>query len=215
MLLQARLYALDNAKFGFVKGVFDEFLSTILMLFFAFKLFWDKAGSLTHVVGSQPSNEIVRSLVFIWMFNLFSTIIGIPFKVYKTFVIEERHGFNQQTTAFFIKDQIKAYFISQIIMLPLMAAIIKIIEAGGDYFFVYLWVFVFGFTIFMMIVYPEFIAPLFDKYTPLPEGELRTQIETLAASIGFPLYKLFVVEGSKRSTHSNAYFYGFFKSVFD
>merc|ERR1719191_285926 len=62
----------------------------------------------------------------------------------------------------------------------------------------------------MMIIYPEFIAPLFDKYVPLPEGELKTEIESLAASIEFPLYKLFVVEGSKRSSHSNAYFYGFF-----
>merc|ERR1719283_328512 len=96
-------------------------------------------------------------------------------------------------------------------MLPLVAAIIKIVQWGGDYFFVYLWLFVVAFTLFMMIVYPEFIAPLFDKYVPLPEGELRTEIEQLAASIEFPLYKLFVVEGSKRSSHSNAYFYGFFK----
>merc|ERR1712045_361735 len=71
--------------------------------------------------------------------------------------------------------------------------------------------FVVGFTLFMMIIHPEFIAPLFDKYTPLPDGDLRTQIEKLAVSIQFPLYKLFVVEGSKRSSHSNAYFYGFFK----
>lgn len=95
-------------------------------------------------------------------------------------------------------------------MLPLVAAIIKIIQWGGDYFFVYLWGFVVLFTLFMMIIYPEFIAPLFDRYTPLPDGELRKQIEALAASIHFPLYKLFVVEGSKRSSHSNAYFYGFF-----
>ena len=94
-------------------------------------------------------------------------------------------------------------------MLPLVAAIIKIVYWGGDFFFLYLWAFVVGFTLFMMILYPEFIAPLFDKYTPLPEGELRTEIEKLAASIEFPLYKLFVVEGSKRSSHSNAYFYGF------
>merc|ERR1719429_196079 len=96
-------------------------------------------------------------------------------------------------------------------MLPLVAAIIKIIYWGGTYFFVYLWAFVTVFSLFMLIVYPEFIAPLFDKYTPLPEGQLRKDIEGLAASVEFPLYKLFVVEGSKRSSHSNAYFYGFFK----
>merc|ERR1712168_1532508 len=110
-----------------------------------------------------------------------------------------------------IKDQIKKFIVSQAITFPLLAAVMKIVYWGGDYFFVYLWAFVVGFSLFMLIVYPEFIAPLFDKYTPLPEGQLRKDIEGLAASIEFPLYKLFVVEGSKRSSHSNAYFYGFFK----
>jgi STE24 endopeptidase len=105
----------------------------------------------------------------------------------------------------------KKFAVGQVIMLPLVAAIIKIIHWGGDFFFVYLWCFIFVFTIFMMIVYPTFIAPLFDRYTPLPDGDLRKKIEDLASSIDFPLYKLFVVEGSKRSSHSNAYFYGFFK----
>ena len=150
-------------------------------------------------------------MIFVLIFNVLNTIIGMPFTVYRTFVLEEKHGFNQQTVPFFIKDQIKKFIVGQAIMLPLVAAIIKIIQVGGDYFFVYLWAFVFVFTIFMMVVYPEFIAPLFDKYTSLPEGELREQIEALAASIEFPLYKLYVVEGSKRSSHSNAYFYGFFK----
>ena len=112
---------------------------------------------------------------------------------------------------FYIKDHIKSFLIGQVIILPLVAAIVKIVHWGGEYFFIYLWLFVITFTLFMMIIYPEFIAPLFDKYTPLPEGELRTQIEALASEIEFPLYKLFVVEGSKRSSHSNAYFYGFFK----
>ena len=145
------------------------------------------------------------------MTSFFSHISGLPFSLYSTFVIEERHGFNQQTAWFYTKDQIKGFILGQVIMLPLVAAIIKIVYWGGDFFFLYLWAFVVGFTLFMMILYPEFIAPLFDKYTPLPEGELRTEIEKLAASIDFPLYKLFVVEGSKRSSHSNAYFYGFFK----
>ena len=143
--------------------------------------------------------------------NIFNTIIGLPFSIYSTFVLEEKHGFNQQTALFYTKDQIKKFIISQIITMPMIAAVIKIVYWGGEFFFIYLWAFVVGFTLFMMIIYPEFIAPLFDKYTPLPDGDLRTQIEKLAASIQFPLYKLFVVEGSKRSSHSNAYFYGFFK----
>jgi STE24 endopeptidase len=143
--------------------------------------------------------------------NIFNTVIGLPFSIYGTFVLEERHGFNQQTGRFYIVDQIKKFFIAQFITLPVVAVVIKIVHWGGPLFFIYLWSFVVGFTLFMMIIYPEFIAPLFDKYTPLPDGELRSEIEKLADSIGFPLYKLFVVEGSKRSSHSNAYFYGFLK----
>ena len=159
----------------------------------------------------QKTDEIYRSMMFIFLMNIFNTIIGLPFSIYSTFVLEEKHGFNQQTAWFYTKDQIKKFIISQIITMPMIAAVIKIVYWGGEFFFIYLWAFVVGFTLFMMIIYPEFIAPLFDKYTPLPDGDLRTQIEKLAASIQFPLYKLFVVEGSKRSSHSNAYFYGFFK----
>ena len=153
----------------------------------------------------------MRSMLFVLVFNIFNTVVGLPFSIYHTFVLEAKHGFNKQTPVFYVKDQIKKFLVGQAIILPLTAAVIYIIEIGGDYFVVYLWSFVFAFTLFMLVVYPEFIAPLFDKYTPLPDGDLRARIEDLAASVEFPLYKLFVVEGSKRSSHSNAYFYGFFK----
>ena len=169
------------------------------------------SGDVIEDLGMQKTDEIYRSMMFIFLMNIFNTIIGLPFSIYSTFVLEEKHGFNQQTALFYTKDQIKKFIISQIITMPMIAAVIKIVYWGGEFFFIYLWAFVVGFTLFMMIIYPEFIAPLFDKYTPLPDGDLRTQIEKLAASIQFPLYKLFVVEGSKRSSHSNAYFYGFFK----
>merc|ERR1719312_1850464 len=143
--------------------------------------------------------------------SIFSTITGLPFTLYSTFVLEERHGFNKQTIGFFVKDQVKKFVVGQVIQSPILAGIIKIVYWGGDYFFVYLWLFAVAMTLFLMTIYPDLIAPLFDKYTPMPEGQLRTDIENLAASVEFPLYKLFVVEGSKRSSHSNAYFYGFFK----
>ena len=126
-------------------------------------------------------------------------------------MVEERHGFNKQTPGFYAKDQIKKFVVGQVIQSPILAGIIKIVFWGGDYFFVYLWVFAVLMTLFLMTIYPDLIAPLFDKYTPMPDGELRSQIEALAASVEFPLYKLYVVMGSKRSSHSNAYFYGFFK----
>lgn len=99
----------------------------------------------------------------------------------------------------------------QIISIFLSCGMAWIMINCGDYIFFYLWLFVTTCSLFLMILYPEIIAPLFDKYSPLQEGELKRKIENLAASLKFPLYKLFVVEGSKRSTHSNAYLYGFFK----
>lgn len=96
-------------------------------------------------------------------------------------------------------------------MIPLMCGIVWIVKNGGDYFYIYVWLFCVVMSLVLMMVYPEFIAPLFDKYTPLPEGPLKVEIEKLASSLGFPLYKLYIVEGSRRSSHSNAYLYGFHK----
>merc|ERR1719295_1909135 len=116
----------------------------------------------------------------------FSTIINLPFSIYKTFVVEERHGFNKQTPSFYVKDQIKKFVVGQAIQTPILAAVIKIVYWGGDYFFVYLWVFAMLLVLFLMTIYPDLIAPLFDKYVPMPEGDLKTDIEALAASVGFP-----------------------------
>lgn len=141
-----------------------------------------------------------------------STVVDLPFAIYGTFVLEERHGFNNQTAWFFVKDRILKFIVSQILAIPVMIGMIWIIQNGGDFFFFYLWAFTVVMSLLLMVIYPELIAPLFDKYTPLPEGDLKTQIEALAASLNFPLKKLFIVDGSKRSSHSNAYFYGFFKN---
>lgn len=125
-------------------------------------------------------------------------------------MLEERHGFNKQTAGFFVKDQIKQYLLSQVISVPIVAAIVYIVQIGGPYFFVFLWLFVGVVSLVLITVYPVYIAPLFDKFRPLEEGPLRTSIEELAAKLKFPLGQLFVVEGSKRSAHSNAYFTGLF-----
>ena len=94
-----------------------------------------------------------------------------------------------------MKDQIKAFLVAQILTLPLIGGFIAIIQVGGNYFFIFLWLFSVVVMLFLMAIYPDFIAPLFDKYTPLETGPLRTSIEELAASLHFPLKKIFVVEG--------------------
>lgn len=150
-------------------------------------------------------------MTFTMLVSLFSMITDMPFTVYYTFWLEERHGFNKQTPSFFIKDTLKSVAL-QFVLLPLVGAVVYIVQVGGDYFFVYLWAFATVVLLVLMTVYPDYIAPLFDKYSPLREGPLRTQIEELAASINFPLTKIYVFEGSKRSAHSNAYLYGFFNN---
>lgn len=209
---KARLYALDKADFGAIQGWFSQILSTAIIWFLGYRQFWNLAALTLESGGYDVvENEIIMSLLFTFYMSVFSTITGLPFSIYSTFVVEERHGFNKQTPGFYAKDQVKKFAVGQVIQAPILAGIIKIVFWGGDYFFVYLWFFAVAMTLFLMTIYPDLIAPLFDKYTPMPEGELRSQIEALAASVEFPLYKLYVVEGSKRSSHSNAYFYGFFK----
>lgn len=179
---------------------------------FGIPFIWRKCGEFLSKFGYSEEYEITQSLVFIVLCSLFGTLMGLPWSLYGTFVIEERHGFNKQTIGFFFKDLVKKLVVALAIGLPLVAVLIYIIKIGGTYFFLYAWLFILVVSLLMLTVYADYIAPLFDRFTPLPEGELRTEIEKLAASINFPLKKLFVVEGSKRSSHSNAYFYGFYKN---
>lgn len=209
---KARLYQIDKSNFGFWSGLYSQVEATGILLAGGLPYLWALAGRVISRYGFGREYEITQSIMFTVLAMLFSTFTSLPWTLYGTFVIEQRHGFNKQTPGFFVKDQIKKFIVMLVIMLPITATLIFIIKAGGDYFFIYAWLFTFAVSLLLITIYADYIAPLFDKFTPLPEGELRTQIENLAASIDFPLKKLFVVEGSKRSSHSNAYFYGFFKN---
>ncbi|KAI3980015.1 hypothetical protein MKX01_042669, partial [Papaver californicum] len=162
--------------------------------------------------GFNAENEIIHCYVFLGAVMIYSRITDFPFSLYSTFVIEARHGINKQTLALFFKDQLKIILLSVIIGPPIVAAIIYIVQIGGPYLAIYLWTFMFVLALVVMTVYPILIGPLFNKFTPLPNGELRTKIETLASSLNFPLKKLFVFDGSTRSIHCNAYMIGFFKN---
>ncbi|XP_038059129.1 CAAX prenyl protease 1 homolog [Patiria miniata] len=209
---KSRLYQLDKSSFGFWQGVFSQLESSAILLYGGIPYMWGVAGHAIAYFGYGPENEIIQSLMFMLLASVYSTIVGLPWTVYGTFVLEEKHGFNKQTAGFFIKDQIKMFLVTQALMAPIASGLLYIIQMGGQYFFIYAWAFAFAVSLIMITIYADYIAPLFDTFTPLPEGELRTKIEGLAKSISFPLYKLYVVEGSKRSSHSNAYFYGFFKN---
>uniref|UniRef100_A0A8C6WF91 CAAX prenyl protease n=1 Tax=Neogobius melanostomus TaxID=47308 RepID=A0A8C6WF91_9GOBI len=209
---KSRLYQLDKSNFSFWSGLYSETEGTLILLLGGIPFLWAGAGSVTSRFGFGPEFEITQSLVFLTLATLFSAITGLPWSLYNTFVIEEKHGFNQQTLGFFFKDALKKFVVTQCILLPVTSLLLYIIKMGGDYFFIYAWLFTLGVSLVLVTIYADYIAPLFDKFTPLPEGELKNDIESMAKSISFPLTKVYVVEGSKRSSHSNAYFYGFFKN---
>lgn len=209
---KSRLYQLDKSNFSFWSGLYSETEGTLILLLGGIPFLWAVAGALTARLGFGPEYEIVQSLAFLTLATLFSAVTGLPWSLYNTFVIEEKHGFNQQTLGFFLKDAVKKFVVTQCILLPVTSLLLYIIKIGGDYFFIYAWLFTLAVSLVLVTIYADYIAPLFDKFTPLPEGKLKTEIEAMAASISFPLTKVYVVEGSKRSSHSNAYFYGFFKN---
>lgn len=209
---RSRSYSLDKSHFHFVHEAVTILMDTAILFFGILPWFWKKSGELAVYMGLNAENEIIHTLSFLAGVMIWSQITDLPFSLYKTFVVEARHGFNKQTMWLFFRDMFKGICLSILIGPPIVAAIIVIVQKGGPYLAIYLWGFMFALSIVMMTLYPVLIAPLFNKFTPLPEGELREKIEKLAASLKFPLKKLFVVDGSTRSSHSNAYMYGFFNS---
>ncbi|KAL6729188.1 hypothetical protein Aduo_000265 [Ancylostoma duodenale] len=198
---KARNYKLDKHTFSFAHDLFGQVWTTVVLVGGWLPWLW-------YACSPYP----LPSVVFLAINSLVDTLVDLPWDMYDTFVIEEKHGFNKQTMGFYFADKAKKMALSLVIMAPILLAIEWIVEHGGPYFFVYVWMFVSVVLLLLMTIYPAFIAPLFDKYIPLPDGELKVAIEKLAASVNFPLTKLYVVYGSKRSAHSNAYMYGFWNN---
>lgn len=206
---KAQAYGLDKSSFGFIHGFFEQCQTLGILFYGALPWLWSYSGTLLADQGYGPEYEIVHSLVFMWLWNLFSTVVDLPFGLYKTFVLEEKHGFNKQTFALYVTDMLKTQLLLICLGGPVLGGLIWVIKWGGENFYLYVWAFMFVVTMFFMTIFPTFIQPLFNKFEPLEDGSLRKAIENLAGRINFPLTKLFVIDGSKRSGHSNAYFYGF------
>lgn len=146
--------------------------------------------------------------MFLFGFNLISTVLGLPTSYYQTFVLEEKFGFNKQTLKLWVTDMLKGQMLGIVLGAPVISAVLKIIQKTGNSFFYYLWLFVIFLQVFAITIYPIVILPLFNKLSPLESGPIKTGVENLAKKLKFPLTDLHVIDGSKRSAHSNAYFYG-------
>lgn len=132
----------------------------------------------------------------------------LPLSLYRHFVLEEKHGFNKMTIGTWAADWVKETLVGLVLMCPLVAGLISLMRWAGEAFVAYTVGFLLAFQILAMVLYPTVIQPLFNKLSPLPEGRLRTRVLALAGSLRFPLSKVYVIDGSKRSSHSNAYFFG-------
>lgn len=163
------------------------------------------------LAGNLAGDGMVRDLVFIGIVAFSSSLIDLPVLMWRTFVIEQRFGFNKMTLGMFFGDQIKHGLIGAAIGAPAVAAVLWIMDSLGAAWWVYAWAFWLTFSLAMMVLYPTFIAPLFNKFEPMPAGELRSRIEALLERCGFRSDGLFVMDGSRRSAHGNAYFTGFGK----
>ncbi len=195
-------YTVARTKFGLVMLI----VNTVALIGFTLMggLQW-LSNTLTGILGSGMAYQIGLLIAF----AVISGIIDLPFDYYRHFKLEDRFGFNKMTTQLFFSDLFKSTLLGAIIGLPLIWVILFLMESAGDLWWLYAWLVWCGFQLLMLVLYPTVIAPLFNKFTPLADEGLRLRIENLMQRVGFASKGLFVMDGSKRSAHGNAYFSGF------
>ncbi len=202
--LKSQAYKKTNYMFGLFSSVFSLGITLSFLLFGGFE--W-----IDSLVRSVTTSPIPMALLFFGIIMVGSDILSTPFAYYKTFVIEEKFGFNKSTRKLFVIDKIKGWVMLAVLGGLILSVIMWFYEWVGNSFWIYAWGLIAAFTIFMNLFYSKLIVPLFNKQTPLEEGELKSKIEHYAHSVGFQLKNIFVIDGSKRSTKANAYFSGFGK----
>ena len=168
--------------------------------------------AIDNLAASYFPEGILRGVVFVAILTVIMSVIELPFSLYRTFVIESRFGFNKMTFAMFLGDLAKHAAIGAVLGLPLLFAVLWLMAGMGELWWLYVWIVWVVFNTLVLALYPTFIAPLFNKFSPMQEGETKKRIENLITRCGFTSRGLFVMDGSKRSSHGNAYFTGFGKS---
>ncbi|AQS92972.1 peptidase M48 [Polaribacter sp. BM10] len=199
---KSQAYKKTNAKFSNLTSTFSFALTLLFFIFEGFSYVDNFARSFTD-------NNILVALIFFGVIMLGSDILTTPFSYYQTFVIEEKFGFNKSSKKTFWLDKLKGWLMTIIIGGLILSIIIWFYQQTKENFWLYTWLLVAIFSLFMNMFYAKLIVPIFNKQTPLENGELKTAIEKYAEKVGFKLDNIFVIDGSKRSTKANAYFSGF------
>ena len=198
-------YLKDKTRFGLFSGTFGLCVTLIVIHTGVF-------GMLDDFARSHSSHNITAGLIFFGILFIFNDIINIPFSIYSTFVIEEKYGFNKTTWKTYVIDKLKGYGLTIVLGSIVIVPILYFFETYGSNGWWIAWVLITGFMIAVQPLFVHVIAPMFNKFEPLEEGELRNSIEEFANKVAFPIGRIDVMDGSRRSAHSNAYFSGFGKS---
>ena len=199
---KTQLYNKDNNKLSLWSSSFNLIVILLMIIAGGFSI-------ADNIARSISSNSVIISLVFFGIIGFLSDIINIPFGYYDTFVIEKKYGFNTMTIKTFITDHMKSWLLALLVGVPVLGLITWFYYRTGKNFWIYAWGLITVFSVFINLFYSELIVPLFNKQTPLPEGTLRSMIETFSQKTGFRLRNIYIIDGSKRSTKANAYFSGF------
>ncbi|BBB22654.1 STE24 endopeptidase [Abyssogena phaseoliformis symbiont OG214] len=181
----------------------------------AILLLWTLGGGLDYLDNTwqaQTDNALYIGVGFVVSLMVLGSLIDLPFGVYQTFVLEQKFGFNQTSVKTFIMDLLKGTLLMLIIGLPLIYVILYLMSAMGEYWWIYVWLVLTGFSLLMFWLYPTYIAPIFNQFKPLDNVKLKTKIDHLLTRTGFKSDGVFVMDGSKRSSHGNAYFTGIGKN---
>ncbi len=195
-------YQKTNVRFGILVSTFNTIILFVFILLDGFAFVDDYIRAFTE-------NQIYQALLFFGSLLFVSDVLNIPFSLYNIFVIEESFGFNKTTVKTYILDKLKGLLVSSIIGGAIISLIVWSYMLTGELFWIYALGLISGFSIFMVLFYSNLIVPLFNKQTPLEDGELKSAIKVFADKVGFKVDNIFVINGSKRSTKANAYFTGF------
>lgn len=199
---KSQAYKKENAKFGWYSSLFSLLLILIFLYFKGFAV-------VDKFVRQFSDNEIIISLLFFGILLLGSDLLTTPFSYFHTFVIEEKYGFNKMNKKTFWLDKLKSWLLMVLIGGSIFAIIVWFYQKTGKNFWIYTTIVIAIFSVFMTLFYSSLIVPLFNKQTPLKEGELKNAIADFAKKTNFKLDNIYVIDGSKRSTKANAYFSGF------
>lgn len=199
------------AKYSIAKinfGLYSSVIGIVVLIL------WTIGGGfnlIDMIARTYTTTPLMAGLLFFALYSVISFIISLPESIYSTFILEEKFGFNKTTVKTFLLDILKGTLLGVIIGLPILAGILTIMNYLGQYWWVYAWGFLTVIQLVLLLIYPNFIAPLFNKFTPLEDGETKDTIVSLLQRVDFPHDELFVMDASKRSAHGNAYFTGFGK----